>query len=147
MKAFVFMVMCTFSVVVHAQNLRYDKGRLYQDENIVAPKDWESAFAGNSEALQYVKKAKSNYGAAQVIGFAGGFLIGWPLGTAIAGGDPEWALLGAGAGLVAVSIPLTSATKKNMNKAIQLQNGSTTTGKADVNLMIKGNQIGLRIQF
>ena len=39
----------------------------------------------------------------------GGFLIGWPLGTALAGGDPNWTLAAIGAGCVAIAIPRPSS--------------------------------------
>lgn len=53
----------------------------------------------------------SNYNAAQVIGFAGGFLVGRPLGTALAGGDANRGLAAGGA-LILCSIPLTVSFKK-----------------------------------
>lgn len=42
-----------------------------------------------------------------VLGFMGGGCIGWPLGTAIGGGDPQWAIAGIGAGLIAIGLPLS----------------------------------------
>lgn len=57
-----------------------------------------------------------------ILGYAGGFMIGWPLGTAIGGGEPNWALAGIGAGLVVLSIPLSSSAKKKTIKAIELYN-------------------------
>lgn len=42
-----------------------------------------------------------------VLGFMGGACIGWPLGTAIGGGDPQWAIAGIGAGLIAIGLPLS----------------------------------------
>jgi hypothetical protein len=44
----------------------------------------------NQEAYNEFKKAKSSYDAVQVVGFVGGFLIEWPVGTALRGGDPQW---------------------------------------------------------
>lgn len=29
-----------------------------------------------------------------ILSYAGGFMIGWPIGTAIGGGKPAWALAG-----------------------------------------------------
>lgn len=47
-----------------------------------------------------------------VLGFAGGALIGWPLGTALGGGDPEWYLAGIGAVLVGGAIALEIVGKR-----------------------------------
>ena len=49
-------------------------------------------------AYEQIRSAKSSYNLAMVFSYAGGFMIGWPLGTAIAGGDPEWAGDGLGRG-------------------------------------------------
>lgn len=74
------------------------------------------------EAYQEMKTAKSNEAGASIFGFTGGFLIGWPLGTAIAGGEPNWTLAGIGAGLVLIAIPFSSAYTKHATKAVRIYN-------------------------
>jgi hypothetical protein len=59
----------------------------------------------NQEAFSEMKIARNNYTASMIFQLPGGFLIGYPLGTAVAGGDPNWTLAAIGAGLVVVSIP------------------------------------------
>lgn len=59
-------------------------------------------------------------------------LIGWPLGTALGGGEPEWAMAGAGAVVVLAAIPLTSAFRKHAQKAISIYNGEPATRKARI---------------
>src|SRR5687767_14455603 len=56
----------------------------------------------NEQAYKQIKSAQSNKTFADIIGGIGGFLIGWPLGTAIGGGDPNWTMAGIGAGLVVI---------------------------------------------
>lgn len=77
----------------------------------------------DAEAFKEFKRAKSNYDAGQVLGFIGGFLIGWPLGTALGGGDPQWGLAGGGAALLLASIPLNSGFKKHAQRALTIYNG------------------------
>jgi hypothetical protein len=56
-------------------------------------------------------------------------LIGWPIGTLIGGGDPNWALAAAGAGLVIISIPIASGANKKMEKAINVFNQSQSSSQ------------------
>lgn len=60
-----------------------------------------------------MRKAKSNYDPAMVLGVIGGALVGWPLGTAIGGGDPNWTLAAIGDACIIGSIPLGSAFNKH----------------------------------
>lgn len=76
----------------------------------------------NPEAYKEMKKAKSGFDVATIFGSIGGFLIGWPLGTALAGGDPNWALAGIGAGLVVVAIPFNSSYVKHAKNSVRIYN-------------------------
>jgi len=61
---------------------------------------------------------------AYILGFVGGGLIGWPLGTYIGGGEPEWYLAGIGGGLVAVGLGIAIIGDAQMKKAIQVFNSN-----------------------
>lgn len=52
---------------------------------------------------------------AYIFGFSGGYLIGWPIGEAIGGGDPQWYLAGIGTGLVGVAFLFDVLGKKRCN--------------------------------
>ena len=56
----------------------------------LTPKQILEIKESNSEAHKEMKRAMSNYNAASVFAGVGGALIGWPLGTAAGGGDPNW---------------------------------------------------------
>lgn len=104
----------------------------------------------NEEAYKEMKIAKSNYGVGSVVGFVGGFLVGWPLGTAIGGGKPNWTLAGIGAGLIVVSIPFSIAyTKHAKNAVIIYNNGLQQTGFNNIDLKIglTCNGIGIKAIF
>ena len=105
----------------------------------------------NEEAYQLAKSAKSNYTIAQIIGGAGGFMIGWPIGAAVGGGDPNWTMAGIGAGLVAISIPFNSGANKKMKKAIEhynsnLQNTSSII-KPQYRFVANTKGVGIAIVF
>ncbi len=59
----------------------------------------------NEQAYKEIKAAQSTYTLAIIVGGVGGFMVGWPLGTALSGGEPNWIFAGIGAGLIVISIP------------------------------------------
>jgi hypothetical protein len=95
-----------------------------QDGKMINPKTMLKIMENNPEATSYMKKAKTNYDLSMAIGFTGGFLIGWPVGTAIGGGDPNWILAGVGAGILLLAIPTTKAFNENALKAVEIYNSS-----------------------
>ncbi|MBK6929738.1 MAG: hypothetical protein IPH12_02340 [Saprospirales bacterium] len=104
----------------------------------------------NPEAHRYMQKAKTNYDLSFVLSFAGGFLVGYPLGTAIAGGDANWTLAGIGAGLIVVSVPFTVGYTKNAKEAARLYNaGLPKTGfrERELYFRIDANGVGVRLGF
>ncbi len=105
----------------------------------------------NSEAYKLMKSAKSNYTWGMILGGAGGALIGFPIGTAIGGGDPEWALAGAGAALIVATIPIMKGFNKKTKKAVELYNAGVPTVSSSfqpqINFNLKGTQFGLTMSF
>jgi len=104
----------------------------------------------NPEAFKLMSKAKSNQAIGSVFGFAGGFLVGWPLGTAIGGGDPNWTLAAVGAGLIGVSIPFNAAYNKHATNAVHIYNEGlrkTSSRKVQFNMGVSYNRVGLKMNF
>lgn len=95
-------------------------------------------------AYEEFKQAKKNYSTAGVMGFTGGLLIGFPVGTLIAGGDPEWGLAIGGAVLLLGSIPLNQAFQRHANNALDLHNKKFSS-RINTNFYFTGN--GLRLRF
>jgi len=121
-----------------------------QNGKNLTPNQLITVTSSNPDAYKEMKIAKSNYGAGMVLAYAGGFLVGWPIGTAIGGGDPNWALAGIGAGLIAGSIAFTSAYTNHTKKAVTIyNNGLKQTGfyniKFNVGLTCSG--VGVTIKF
>jgi hypothetical protein len=104
----------------------------------------------NPDAFSEMKKANSNYIASMFFQIPGGFLIGYPLGTAIAGGDPNWTLAAIGAGLVVISIPLISGYNKHATQAVKIYNtglGSYSKPIIYTSISFTANGIGLKVRF
>lgn len=140
----------------NAQQIEMDKifgGYKYsQNGNAMTMKDLVKTMASNQEAYQLIKKAQSNNTLASIIGFAGGGLIGFPIGTAIGGGDANWVLAGVGAGLVAISIPISSGVNKKAKEAVALYNASLNSTsyqefKPKFKIIANGTGVGLCMNF
>lgn len=115
------------------------------------PFEVQQILNSNPESRKELAAAKENQTFALLLGGAGGFMIGWPLGTAMGGGEPNWLLAGIGAGLVALSIPLSSAAKKKTLKAIELYNEGLVHKKETEALSFRfqgtSNGFGLVMKF
>lgn len=121
--------------------------RFERDSVVISPRMVLETMKDNPLAYAEFKKAKTNLDAASVIGFAGGLLIGFPIGTAIAGGNPEWGLAAGGLGLILASIPFTSAFKNHALNALDNYNGSLSSRRVKVNFYLAGAGGKLIIRF
>ena len=73
-------------------------------------------------ANRHMRRARTYDVFAKMFAYSGGFLIGWPLGTAIAGGDANWTLLGIGGGLIVLGLPFVSGYVSNAKKGAKIYN-------------------------
>jgi hypothetical protein len=125
--------------------------KFYLDGQLLKPKEVLNLMEHDVEAFNEFKKAKSNNDAGNVLGFIGGVMIGWPLGTALAGGDPQWGLAAGGAAVLVATIPLTIGFKKHATTATNLYNRNTSNVSADlrpkVNMGLHGTGARLVITF
>jgi hypothetical protein len=124
-----FFVVIAFTTAAQTGDLKMVKTfggyKFESDGNILKPREVLTLMESDPEAYAAFKKAKSNYDAGSVLGFVGGFMIGWPLGTALGGGDPQWGLAAGGVAVLLLGIPLNSAFKKHARTAVELYNGKT----------------------
>ena len=140
----------------NAQKIKMEKvfgGYSYtQNEKPMTMKDLVKTMESNQQAFDLIKKAQSNNTLASIIGFAGGGLIGWPIGTAIGGGDANWTLAGIGAGLVAIAIPISSSANKKAKQAVELYNSALMTTsfyefKSEFKAIANTNGFGISVTF
>jgi len=121
-----------------------------QNGKTLTPNKLLEITKSNQEAFSEMKTAKSNYTASMIFQLPGGFLIGYPLGTAMAGGDPNWTLAAIGAGLVVISIPFISAYNKHARKAVSAYNNGlrySTLVRPDLRFGITCNGLGVYLRF
>lgn len=98
--------------------------QFYHEGKQLKIKQLEELLKPNELAYRQIRSSRSSRTISAILGYAGGFMIGWPLGTAIAGGKPNWVLAGAGAGLAAISIPIGASANKKMKNAVSIYNSA-----------------------
>jgi hypothetical protein len=108
-----------------------------------------SITKSNPDAYAEMKIANKNYVASLFLQYPGGFLIGYPVGTAIGGGDPNWAMAAIGASLIVVAIPLISAYSKHATNSVNIYNKGLKVSpeRPSLSLGFSANGIGLRVKF
>ncbi|MBV2246387.1 MAG: hypothetical protein KUL83_04430 [Lentimicrobium sp.] len=125
--------------------------RFYQGDQRLNFYQLENIMKQDELAYQQIVAAKSTNSVSTVIGGIGGFMVGWTIGTAIGGGDPNWILAGMGAGLIVISIPITNSTIKKTKQAVDTYNAglqaSSLVNKWDFKFSMTGNGIGVILCF
>lgn len=111
----------------------------------------EDVIDNNAEAARYFNKAKGSAGFGNVLGYAGGFMIGWPIGTAIGGGKANWTMAAIGCGLLVIAIPIVSSANHNVLKAVNAYNQGALTSSRNtyynITLGMYQSGLGLAIRF
>lgn len=125
--------------------------QFYQGEQRLNMIQLVNTMKPNNQAYQQIKSAQSTYILATIISGVGGFMVGWPIGTALGGGEPNWTMAGIGAGLIVVSIPISQSFNKKAKQAVETYNGGLQTSsfwdKNELKLSLTGNGIGLTLNF
>ncbi len=123
----------------------------YQGDLLLTATQLDSVLYSNDIAYELMGSAHNLNNLGKVLGYIGGFLIGWPLGTAVGGGEPVWALAGVGAGILIVSIPINLKAKKKSKLAIDIYNRGLQTSsfwsKSELKFTMTNNGIGLTMKF
>lgn len=106
----------------------------------------------NKSTAELYKSAKSNTGILNVLGFAGGFCIGYGLGPLLYGRQPNLALAGIGCGFMVVSLPIVSSSENKLKKAVDIYNSNIPLSlhapfQYEMKLAMIPNGIGVTIQF
>lgn len=122
--------------------------RFERDSLILSPKQVHAILEEQPEAFKQFKTARTNASIGSVLGFAGGLLIGIPIGTAIIGGDPEWGLALGGAALIVSSLPFNKAFQRHAEGALSIYNQQHTARiRPKTEFYWTGNTAGIRVRF
>ena len=125
--------------------------QFYQGDKMLSMSQLVSTMSTNELAYKQIKSAQSTSTVVMILAGVGGFMIGYPIGTALAGGEPNWTMAGIGAGTIAVAIPIGINSDKKAKQAVETYNrGLQTTSfwdKSELKLSMSGNGIGLTLTF
>ncbi|MFT6215682.1 MAG: hypothetical protein ACJAS3_002082 [Roseivirga sp.] len=127
-----------------------EKGKVFGSQSNLTLKQAQGLMENYPEAYDYMKKARTNNTMASIFGGIGGYLIGYPLGQAIAGGDANWGMAGVGAGVILIALPFHSAFKKNANLSIDLYNKAdykALNENVQLKIGLLENGVGLKVSF
>lgn len=152
MKRFILLFALCISLIdfCQAQQIKMYKtfggARFEMDTLVLSPKQVLEILKVEPVAYEEFKRAKANYNVAGVMGFSGAFLIAFPVVSAIAGGDPEWAIAAGGAALILGSIHFNRTFKGRAFNALELYNNKVTA-RIQPTLHFYGTQARLVIRF
>ncbi len=113
----------------------------------VSPKEVLQIVGDDPLAYEEFWKAKSNYSVAGVMGFVGAVMIAVPVGTTIAGGDPEWAFAAGGAALIIGSMHFSKAFNRHAQTAVNTFNKRHTAFKPRMNYVFSGLGLKVALRF
>ena len=127
-------------------------GTMYKyKKDYLTPAKIEKTVKENPEALKEIKYARGNKMFGDIFSIFGGFAVGYPIGTQIGGGKPNWNLAIGGAVLTAISIPFYIAYTKHADKAVRIYNEgirqTTQVNKLNFELGYTPDGIGVRVKF
>jgi len=156
MQIFVILLVITVSLSVTAQPLQLKKTWggyvVMEDDHYLKLGETVKLMKDVPEAHSVIKSARNYYVISQIMGAAGGALLGWSVADWIQTGKINLPLAGAGAAFVAVGLPVASSADKKLKKAVDLYNASKqkqTSGRSGFRMQIWAGPAtaGLRIQF
>ena len=126
-------------------------GTTYRQNNQkLTPAELMETLKANPAAYAEMKKARTNQTFSSIFSGVGGFMVGWPIGTAAGGGDANWTLAGIGAGLIVAAIPFEIAFNKRARNSINTYNtglGKSSWRKPQLNLGFTQHGMGMKLSF
>ena len=96
--------------------------RFYEHGEKISMRRVTELLKVNPGSHSFLKKSTANNVPALILSVAGGFLVGYELGSLAGGRDIDWGVMGGGLGAIGISIPFYIGAKHNAKKAVDLYN-------------------------
>ena len=110
---------CLYSNIITFENNGMSYNYFINDKQLKG-NDVLYVLSTNKLAFDKYKESNGTKSFANLFSFAGGFLIGYPIGTYLIKGEGNWVLAGVGVGLVIISFPLHFLSGDQSREAIEL---------------------------
>jgi hypothetical protein len=147
------LLMTTLNAQVQPDTIQVKKklGTVFQinGEN-VSPGKMLKIMEPNPMAHAEMKIANTNYVVSMIFSCAGGFVIGYQIGSSVVSGEPEWTAAGVGAGLLIVAIPFAISYTKHAKNAVYIYNRGVRNSSGnppEMTFNISPTGTGLKIRF
>jgi hypothetical protein len=131
--------------IIIRENRMYHKGYLLTDSYALT-----ALMKTNDEAYMKYKSSVAPGMISYFLSYMGGFFIGWQIGTAMGGGDPNWGVAGIGAGLIIVAIPIKLGSVKKQLESVDIYNRGarhTSHRNTEFNAGFTGNKLMFCVKF
>lgn len=155
-----FFLCLIFSVAMNSAIAQVDSDSIYVSKSFLGYKFYHqdsrvnfnalpALMSNHAEAYDQINKARKKQIVSSVLGGVGGFIVFFQLGATLAGFEENWAVVGAGAGLIVVSIPISTRAYRQALYAIDLYNEDLGKAARGPELKIGSSQngIGLTVYF
>lgn len=151
----IFIILCSLNLysqdVSDSIEIRMSNGvQFRQHGRLLTPRKMLEILKEDNAAYSEMVIAKSRYDLSLLVGIPGGFLIGWPIGTYIAGGTPSLRMASVGVALSVLSIAFNLSYNRHArtaagyyNEGLKLVEGAKTS----VNLGLCNHGLGLTVRF
>ncbi len=77
------------------------------------------------DAQDLLQTSRTSRQLSTIFGAAGGLLVGWSILTSFTSGEPNWGIIGAGAGLIVLAVPFSISSSQDVSKAVRIYNEKT----------------------
>jgi hypothetical protein len=124
--------------------------KVYQGGQQITLSKLGTILKSNDLAYTQYQKAQPANALSTIIGGVGGFLIGYPLGTVLAGGKMNWKMFGIGSGLAVISIPIANKCVKQIKSSVDTFNGALKTNPQPTTAFkmgLSGNGLSIAMTF
>jgi len=151
-------IACLFCIILTCSSQKINSEKTFggykftQNGEALKMKRLVAKVSNNPQVFRLMKSAKLNVDIGTILSGIGGFLIGWPIGTAIGGGEPNWLLAVGGVVLSISGYPLSNNGYKRAKKAVGIYNASldkpaSSNFKPQFEVAATKNGLGLMIRF
>ncbi|GEM_PF-3242574 len=126
-KSLILIVFLSCPLISNGQSpdtLIMHKSAIFLGSEPITLREARDVMLPYNEAYGEMSKAKWNADVSTVMASVGGFLVGWQLGTELAGGEGNLASLGIGIGAAIASVAFRVMAKKRTRSAIKMYNAN-----------------------